>query len=83
MYTPCFSSSMTHGGICSPASLIPSTVRTLNLSFPGRTLIFQKGPEMEVRDDIRYFNHRINEILPTEVTDFTLPEDVAVEELKW
>jgi hypothetical protein len=55
----------------------------LNLSFPGRTLIFQKGPEMKVRDDIRYFNHRINEILPTEVTDFTLPEDVAVEELKW
>lgn len=32
---------------------------------------------------LRYFNHRIDEILATEVTDFALPEDVAVEELKW
>ena len=55
----------------------------LELSFPGRALIFQKSPDMEIRDDIRYINHRINEILPTEVTDFTLLEDVAVEELKW
>jgi hypothetical protein len=55
----------------------------LELSFPGRALIFQKSPDMEIRDDIRYFNHRINEILPTEVTDFTLPEDVDVDELKW
>lgn len=55
----------------------------LEPSFPGRTLIFQKSPDMEIRDDIRYSNHRVNEILPTEVTDFTLPEGVAVEELKW
>ena len=55
----------------------------LDPSFPGRTLIYQRSTDMEVRDDIRYFNHRINKLLPMEITDFALPKDVAVEELKW
>ena len=55
----------------------------LEPSFPGRILILQNGGDGEVRDEIRYSEHRINEILPAEVTDFHLPADVSVEELKW
>jgi hypothetical protein len=55
----------------------------LQPSFPARILIFQKDGESEMREEIRYFNHRINEALPIEVTTFALPSDVPVEELKW
>ena len=49
----------------------------------GRILILQKGEEGEVRDEIRYWNHRINQVLPAEIIGFHLPSDVSVEELKW
>jgi hypothetical protein len=52
-------------------------------SFPGRILIHQVDGKSETREEIRYFNHRINESLPREVSGFVLPEDVPVEELKW
>ena len=55
----------------------------LEPSFPGRILILQNGEEGEVRDEIRYSGHRINQVLPAEVTGFHLPSDVSVEELKW
>ncbi|UCG00078.1 MAG: hypothetical protein JSV89_11180 [Spirochaetaceae bacterium] len=55
----------------------------LEPSFPARILIQQKNGEKEIREEIRYFDHRINESLPREVTDFELPADVSVEELKW
>lgn len=55
----------------------------LEPSFPGRILILQNGQEGEVRDEIRYSRHRINQVLPAEVTGFRLPADVPVEELKW
>ena len=55
----------------------------LEPSFPGRILILQKGEEGEVRDEIRYWNHRINQVLPAEIIGFHLPSDVSVEELKW
>lgn len=55
----------------------------LEPSFPGRILILQNGEEGEVRDEIRYSDHRINEELPAEITGFRLPSDVSVEELKW
>jgi len=55
----------------------------LEPSFPGRILILQNDAEGEVRDEIRYSDHRINEDLPAEVTEFHLPADVSVEELKW
>lgn len=43
----------------------------------------ENGEEGEVRDEIRYSDHRINQVLPAEVTGFRLPSDVSVEELKW
>jgi hypothetical protein len=55
----------------------------LQPSFPGRILILQNGEEGEVREEIRYSGHRINESLPPEVINFHLAEDVPVEELKW
>jgi hypothetical protein len=55
----------------------------LKPSFPGRILILQNGSDGEVRDEIRYSDHRINVALPTEITEFRLPVDVSVEELKW
>jgi hypothetical protein len=41
------------------------------------------GREEVVRDEIRYSDHRINRVLPVEVSQFQLPEDVPVEDLKW
>ena len=55
----------------------------LEPSFPGRILIMQKGQQGEVRDEIRYSGHQINQVLPAEVIGFHLPPDVSVEELKW
>jgi hypothetical protein len=55
----------------------------LEPSFPGRILILQNGEDGEVREEIRYSGHRINQVLPAEVTGFHLPADVSVEELKW
>jgi hypothetical protein len=55
----------------------------LEPGFPGRILILQNDGDGEVRDEIRYTDHRINENLPAEVIDFHLPADVSVEELKW
>ena len=55
----------------------------LEPSFPGRILILQNGEEGEVRDEIRYSDHRINQVLPAEVAGFHLPSDVPVEELQW
>ena len=55
----------------------------LEPSFPGRILILQNGEDGEVRDEIRYSGHRINQILPSEVTGFQLPSDVSVKEVKW
>jgi hypothetical protein len=55
----------------------------LEPSFPGRIIILQNGGEGQVRDEIRYSDHRINQGLPAEVSGFRLPLDVSVEELKW
>jgi hypothetical protein len=55
----------------------------LEPSFPGRILILQNGEDGELRDEIRYSDHRINQVLPPEITGFHLPADVPVEELKW
>lgn len=55
----------------------------LEPSFPGRILILQNGADGELRDEIRYSDHRINQGLPSEVREFHLPADVSVEELKW
>jgi hypothetical protein len=55
----------------------------LQPSFPGKVLILQKGEDGEVRDEIRYSDHRINAVIPAEVAGFDLPPDVSVDELKW
>jgi outer membrane lipoprotein-sorting protein len=55
----------------------------LRPSFPARILIQQTDGENEIREEIRYFEHRINKSLPAEVTGFKLPVDVTIEELKW
>jgi len=50
---------------------------------PGRSTAFQVTPNGELREEFFYFNHRVNEPLPSEVEDFRVPDSVEVQELAW
>jgi hypothetical protein len=59
----------------------PSTVG--GLTFPGRIVVVQRSEGDETREESFYTNHQVNLPLPSEATDFRLPEDVPVQELQW
>ena len=53
------------------------------LRFPGRVTVAQRRGEEQVVEVYLYHNYRINAGVPPEVSDFSLPDEIEVEEIYW